>query len=157
MCPFLCPAGVVLHFHPDNVCSEDLDKVSMNCIHCLQPVLWFSQWIGFVCHCPCIHSLPVSVAFFFPWPTISPASPPPVLLRADGGQSQPEKAASFAAAHVGFKLCPSLYSFLSNSSLGASSESQTTPPLHGREMPHACPEQTKVRVCQNLSWMFTYT
>lgn len=153
----LWPAGGVLHFHPDNVCSEDLDKVSMQHDRRLQPVLWFLPWIGFVCHCTCIHSLPLSVAFFFPWLTISPVSPPPVPSRADGGQPQPEKAASFSAAHVGFKFRPSLYSFVSNSSLGASTQSQATPPLHGRAMPHAPSEQTKVRACHQCSWTFPYT
>ena len=151
----LWTAGGVLHFHPDNVCSEDLDKVSMKHDHRLQPVLWFLQWIGFVCHCARIHSLPLSVAFLFPWLAISLFAPPPVPSRADGGQPKSEKAASFSAAHVGSKPCPSLYSFLSNSSLGASTQSQTTPPLHGREMPHAPSEQTQVRVCLQCSWMFT--
>lgn len=31
----LWPAGGVLHFHSDSVCSEDLDKVSMKHDHCL--------------------------------------------------------------------------------------------------------------------------
>lgn len=147
----LWPAGGVLHFHPDNVCSEDLDKVSMKHDRRLQPVLWFRRWIGFVYHCACINSLPLSVAFFFPWLTISPVPPPPIPSCADGGKPKPEKAASFSAAHVGFKLCPSLYSFLSNSSLGASTQSQTTPALHGREMPHAPPEQAQVRLCHQCS------
>lgn len=39
----LWPAGGVLHFHPDNVCSEDRDKVSMKHELCLLPLLcsWF--------------------------------------------------------------------------------------------------------------------
>lgn len=35
------PAGGVLHFHPDNVCSEDRDKVSMKHDHRLFSLLFF--------------------------------------------------------------------------------------------------------------------
>lgn len=141
----LWPAGGVLHFHPDNVCSEDRDKVSMKRDHGLLPLLCSLFWIGFVCRCFHIHSLLFCVPPP-PWPT-TPAVPPPSLpLCADGRQPEPEEAASFSAVHVGFKLRPSLHSFLSHSSLGASSQSQTSPSLYSREMPHASSQPTKVSV-----------
>lgn len=36
----LWPAGGVLHFHSDSMCSEDLDKVSMKHDHCLLHLPW---------------------------------------------------------------------------------------------------------------------
>lgn len=153
----LWPAGGVLHFHPDNVCSEDRDKVSMKHDHCLLPLLcsWFEKdlyAIVFVF----ILSFCLSSFCFFPWPTIPLFPPPPLPLCADGRQPEPEKAASFSAVHVGFKLRPSLYSFLSHSSLGASSQSQTSPPLHAREMPHASSQSTKVSVWHTYNHYLHY-
>lgn len=135
MCFFpLWPAGGVLHFHPDNVCSEDRDKVSIK--HGCCCLGFVGSWKCFLTHSPLLF-----VLFLF-----SPDNHPPALpLCTDGRQPEPEKAASFPAVHVGSQLRPSFYSFLSHSPLGAASQSQTTPPLHAREMPHASSQPTQVR------------
>ncbi|KAG8004007.1 E3 ubiquitin-protein ligase RNF38 [Nibea albiflora] len=83
-------AGGVLHFHPDNVCSEDRDKME--------------------------------------------DSPSPKRQRLSQQSMLDLNSAS------------SLYSFLSHSALGTASQSQTTPPLHAREMPYAPSQQTEVNV-----------
>lgn len=98
-------------------------------------------------------------SLFLPSYTISLGLPVPSSHSADGRQSKSEKAASFPAVHVGFKLCPSFYSFLSHSPLGAAAQPQTSPPLHAREMPHACSQPSQVRVCMCLcasSFRFSY-
>lgn len=129
----------MLHFHPDNVCSEDGNKVSMKYNHCLLPLLCFYFIIILLSSASYSFSHFSPVCFM-----LSPDQPSPWfpvllhLLCADGRQPKPKEAASFSAVHVGSKLCPSLYSFLSYSPLGAASKSQTTPPLHAREMPHTC-------------------
>lgn len=140
----LWPAAGLLHFHPDNVCSEDRDKVSMTTVCCL----CFAPGLNRICMSLFLYSFSLlSVLFVFPWPT-TPWVPPPLHLCADGRQPEPEKAAPYSAVHVGFKPRPSHYSFLSYSSLGASSQSQTTPPLRAWEMPHASSQPTKVDVAQ---------
>lgn len=106
-------------------------------------------WIEFVCHCfLLLFILPFCLSSFLFFPYKSPWFPLLLLpLCSDGRQPEPEKAAPFPAVHVGSKLRPSLYSFLSHSPLGAASQSQTTPHLHAREMPHASPQQAQVSMC----------
>lgn len=83
LCCFpLWPAGGVLHFHPDNVCSEDRDKVSMKHDHCLLPLLCSRFWIGFVCRCfSYSFSLLLCATPHTPTPTrpTNPCGPPPLL------------------------------------------------------------------------------
>ncbi len=72
----LWPAGGVLHFHPDNVCSEDRDKVSMKHDQCLLPPLccWFEKDLFAIVF---LFILPLlSVLFLFSPPTnCTPGSP----------------------------------------------------------------------------------
>lgn len=123
----LSTAGGMLHFHPDNMCSEDRDKVSSQ--HWLLPYTAFLMIF--------YHS---NNFVFFP------------LCRADGRQPQPKTSAPCPAVHAGSELRPSLHSLVPHPSLGASPQPQTTPPLHAGAMPHATSQQKKVEaVKQRLS------
>lgn len=79
------------------------------------------------------------------------------LCRADGRQPQPKTSAPRPAVHAGSELRPLFYSLVPHSSLGASSQPQTTPPLHAGAMPHATSQQKKVKPVKQTQSLIIYS